>query len=172
MKQPNTPASVWSVRIVLGLAGTALIGYGLLGLPTQLGPAQLLGLLTWMAFAILLHDGVIVPLLTLTGAGLTRTGSRLGPVSAAILRGALMTGAAVSLIAGLLLKAQSEARNISALEGNYAEHLLWFWAALAAAAAVAIYAFERAGRPRPPTGARPPGRAGSGKGERRQNTRP
>ncbi|MBT2519877.1 hypothetical protein [Arthrobacter sp. ISL-28] len=147
-------------RAVLGLAGAGLIWYGLLGLPSQLGPAQLVGLLTWMAVAVLLHDGVIVPLSTLAGAALTRTGSRLRPASAGILRGTLMTGAAVSLIAGILMKAQSEARSISALEGDYAGNIFGFWAGLAFVAAASIYAVERTGRTR------------SGKGDSRQNTRP
>lgn len=132
-------------RIVLGAAGVAVIGYGLLGLPTQLGPAQLLGLLLWLAVAVLLHDGVIVPLATVAGAGLTRMGSRLRPASTAIIRGALLTGAVVTLIAGVLLKAQSVARNTSALEADYAANLLWFWAALAVVAAALVYVLERVG---------------------------
>ncbi|MCB5281647.1 MULTISPECIES: hypothetical protein [Micrococcaceae] len=132
-------------RIVLGTAGVAVIGYGLLGLPTQLGPAQLLGLLLWLAVAVLLHDGVIVPLATLAGAGLTRMGSRLRPASTAIIRGALLTGAVVTLIAGVLLKAQSVARNTSALEADYAANLLWFWATLAVVAAALVYVLERVG---------------------------
>lgn len=146
---------IW--RIVLGVAGVALLGYGLLGLPTKLGPPQLLGLLVWLAVAVLLHDGVIVPVSTVAGAGLTRLGSGLRPASAAVLRGALMTGAVVTLIAGLLLKAQSVARNTSALEGDYAANLLWFWAVLAVLAALLVYGMER---------------PGSGRGERRQKTRP
>ncbi|MCU1563079.1 MAG: hypothetical protein JWN05_1458 [Arthrobacter sp.] len=151
---------VTATRIVLGLAGIGLIGYGLLGLPTQLSPTQLVGLLTWMALAVLLHDGVIVPLSTLTGAGLTRAGSRLRPVSAAVLRGALMTGAVVSVIAGILLKAQTESRTISALEGDYAGNLVVFWAVLTIGAAVTIFTLERTGRAR------------SGTGDSRQNVRP
>ncbi|WP_426975698.1 hypothetical protein ACQCSU_12850 [Pseudarthrobacter sp. O4] len=139
-------------RYVLGVAGAGLIGYGLLGLPTKLGPPQLIGLLIWLAVAVLLHDGVMVPVSTLAGAGLTRVGSRLRPASAAVLRGALMTGAVVTLIAGVLLKAQSVARNTSALEGDYAANLLWFWAILVTLAATLIYGLER---------------GGSGRGERR-----
>jgi hypothetical protein len=146
---------IW--RIVLGVAGAALLGYGLLGLPTKLGPPQLLGLLVWLAAAVVLHDGVIVPVSTLAGAGLTRLGSGLRPASAAVLRGALMTGAVVTLIAGLLLKAQSVARNTSALEADYAAKLLWFWAVLVVLAALLVYGMER---------------PGSGCGERRQKTRP
>jgi hypothetical protein len=159
--KPATPAGAGTVvricRTVLGVAGVALAGYGLLGLPTQLGPPQLLGLLVWMAVAVLLHDGVIVPVSTVTGAGLTRVGSGLRPASGAVLRGALMTGAVVTVIAGILLKAQSVARNTSALEGDYAARLLWFWVVLSVVAAVLVYGIER---------------TGSGRGERKQKTRP
>ena len=146
---------IW--RIVLAVAGVGLLGYGILGLPTKLGPPQLLGLLVWLAVAVLLHDGVVVPASTLAGAGLTRLGSGLRPASAAVLRGALMTGAVVTLIVGVLLKAQSVARNTSALEADYAANLLWFWAILVVIAAILVYGIER---------------TGSGRGERRQKTRP
>ena len=75
----KTSLAVKAARGALGVAGVAILVYGLLGLPTQLGPAQLIGLLTWMAVAILIHDGVIVPLSTAAGAGLTRAGSKLQP---------------------------------------------------------------------------------------------
>lgn len=166
-QQPAAPrgptkatSPVKAVRTGLGVAGAGLIGYGLMGLPTQLGPSQLLGLLTWLAVAVVLHDGVIVPLSTLAGAGLTRLGSGLRPVSASVLRGALMTGAVVTLITGTLLKAQSVSRNTTVLEADYAGHLLWFWTVLALAAAAVIYACERSAR------------ATAGTGERRQKTRP
>jgi hypothetical protein len=135
----------------------ALLGYGLLGLPTKLGPPQLLGLLVWLAVAVLLHDGVIVPVSTLAGAGLTHLGAGLRPASAAVLRGGLMIGAVVTLIVGVLLKAQSVARNTSALEADYAANLLWFWAILVVLVAVLVYGIER---------------TASGRGERRQKTRP
>jgi hypothetical protein len=146
-----------SVRVGLGILGTGIAAYGLLGLPTQLGVAQLVGLLTWMAAAVLLHDGVVVPLSTLAGAGLTRLAFGLRPFSAAVLRGALMTGVVVSLMVAVLVKAQSEAMNVSVLEANYAANLAWFWAVLAIVAAVVIYGIER---------------TGSGSGDKRQNTRP
>lgn len=135
-----------TIRLGLGAAGLAILGYGLAGLPSQLGPAQLLGLLTWMAVAILLHDGVLVPLSTAAGFGLTRAGSKLQPASAAVLRGALLTGALVTLLALLLLKAQSVARKSTVLESDYATNLAWFWAVLAVVAVVAVVLLERRGR--------------------------
>ena len=140
MKASNT---VKAARTVLAAAGIALLGYGLLGLPTQLGPEQLIGLLTWMAVAVLIHDGVIVPLSTLAGAGLTRAGSKLQPPSAAVLRGTLLTGAVVTLIAAILVKAQSVARGTTVLEANYAASLVWLWAVLAIGSAATIFALER-----------------------------
>lgn len=143
MKQSLTAKAA---RGVLGVTGVAMLAYGLLGLPTQLGPAQLIGLLTWMAVAILIHDGVIVPLSTAAGAGLTRVGAKFQPSSAAVLRGALLTGALVTLLAGILLKAQSVAQSTTVLEADYAMNLAGFWAVLALASAAAIVVLERRAR--------------------------
>ncbi|AOT05833.1 hypothetical protein ASPU41_20630 (plasmid) [Arthrobacter sp. U41] len=142
----KTSLTVKAARASLGVAGVAILVYGLLGLPTQLGPSQLIGLLTWMAVAILIHDGVIVPLSTLAGAGLTRAGSKLQPPSAAVLRGALLTGALVTLLAGILLKAQSVAQAATVLEAGYAVNLLGLWVVLALASAAAIVVLERRAR--------------------------
>lgn len=142
----NTTFAVKAARGALGVAGVAMLAYGLLGLPTQLGPPQLVGLLTWMAVAILIHDGVLVPLSTLAGAGLTRAGAKLQRSSAAVLRGALLTGALVTLLAGILLKAQSVAQSATVLEADYAVNLVWFWAALALASAATIVILERRAR--------------------------
>lgn len=142
----KTSLTVKAARAALGVAGVAILVYGLLGLPTQLGPSQLIGLLTWMAVAILIHDGVIVPLSTVAGAGLTRVGSKLQPPSAAVLRGALLTGALVTLVAGILLKAQSVAQSATVLEASYAVNLLGFWVALALASVAAIIVLERRAR--------------------------
>ncbi|MFH5877433.1 hypothetical protein [Arthrobacter sp. NA-172] len=153
----KAPSSLKATRFLLGLAGVAAAGYGLAGLPTQLGPAQLIGLLVWMACAVLLHDGIVVPLSTLAGSGLRRFSFGLRPASAAVLRGALMVGAVTSLVVGILLKAQMVVHSVSAVEGDYAARLIWFWAALASATAVLIYLLERAGKV---------------SGSRKQNTRP
>ncbi|MEO5778235.1 MULTISPECIES: hypothetical protein [Arthrobacter] len=142
----KTSSVVKASRAALGVAGAGIAGYGLLGLPTQLGPAQLVGLLTWMAVAVLIHDGVMVPLATLAGASLTRVGSQLQRPSAAVLRGALLTGALVTLLAGTLLKAQSVAQSATVLEAHYAVNLAWFWGGLVLVSAAAILVLERRAR--------------------------
>ena len=142
----KTSLTVKAARGALGVAGVAILVYGLLGLPTQLGPSQLIGLLTWMAVAILIHDGVIVPLSTVAGAGLTRAGAKLQPASAAVLRGALLTCALVTLLAGILLKAQSAAQSATVLEADYAGNLVWFWVVLALTSTATIVVLERRAR--------------------------
>ena len=142
----KTSLTVKASRGALGVIGVAMLAYGLLGLPTQLGPSQLIGLLTWMAVAILIHDGVIVPLSTAAGAGLTRAGAKLQPASAAVLRGALLTGALVTLLAGILLKAQSVAQSSTVLEADYAVNLVWFWVVLALTSTATIVVLERRAR--------------------------
>ncbi len=158
--KPKFGTGVRTARIVLGLLGAGIAAYGLLGLPSQLGPAQLLGLLFWLACGVLLHDGILVPLTSLAGTGLNRFTFGLGSASAAVLRGALMAGAMMSLLTGILLRAQSVARNTSVLEMDYLTHLAWLWLALALGAAAVIYLLER--------------RAGwrIGMRSRRQKTRP
>ncbi|MDQ6754224.1 MAG: hypothetical protein M3017_12675 [Actinomycetota bacterium] len=156
MRTASTRHGLRTVRIGLGLLGTGMIGYGVLGLPTQLGIAQLVGLLTWMALAVLLHDGVLVSLTTLAGFGLRRLTFGLRNRSAAMLRAALMIGAVVTGLVAVMLKAQSVARNTSVLEDNYAASLAWFWLVLAIVTTLSIYLVESAAARR----------------TRRQNTRP
>ncbi len=75
-----------AVRLGLGALGAAGIGYGIPSLPTQLGLSELVGLAAWLAAALLLHDGILVPLATLTGHGLRRVTLGLTAPSWALIR--------------------------------------------------------------------------------------
>ncbi|WP_285726451.1 hypothetical protein [Psychromicrobium xiongbiense] len=130
-KTPRRPVAPMSVlRLAMAILGVALLGIGLLGLPTQLKPGELAGLLGWLAAALVLHDGVLVPLSHLLGGGLRRLATGLQPVSAMIIRTVLLIGATVTLVVLPLLRAQQLARDVSVLQGDYGVELLWFWAAL------------------------------------------
>ena len=144
----STPLGLKLFRWALGLLGVAGIAIGILGLPSQLGPTELLGLLTWLAVAVLLHDGVLVPLSQLVGAGLHRLNFGLGPVSAAVIRVALFIGAILTLLVLPLLKAQQVAKQESVLQGDYLIALLLFWLGLAIAAAGVVMITERRARAR------------------------
>lgn len=87
------------LRIVLGVVGGLLLAYGagrlLLGLPL----ATLVVLGTWLLAALLLHHGVLQPLVLAVGAGLRAIPDRVrGFVQAALIMVAAVTVIAVPLI--------------------------------------------------------------------------
>ncbi|GAC1368281.1 MAG: hypothetical protein NVS2B15_25310 [Pseudarthrobacter sp.] len=143
----------WRVRAVLGAAGLAAVGYALFGLLAYVPPAQLVGVAAWLAAALLVHDGVLVPLTTLAGGGLSRLTYGLRPVQQGIVRGALLVGAVVTLVAAPLIRAQQvlqpagpgSGANDTVLQGEYGQALVLFWlvllvTAVAGVAAAGLYA--------------------------------
>lgn len=133
-------------RVALGAVGIAAIGIGIFGLPTQLEGSQLIGLAGWLAAALLLHDGVLVPLSHLFGFGLRRFSYGLRPESAMVIRSALLIGSVLTLVVLPLLKAQQVAKNVSVLQDDYLLNVLLFWAGLVLAAAITVLGVERRGR--------------------------
>ncbi|MHC6231842.1 hypothetical protein ACX5I6_20110 [Arthrobacter sp. MMS24-T111] len=136
----------WWVRAVLGAAGLAAMGYALVGLLTNVPPAQLIGVASWLAAALVVHDGVLVPLTTLAGGGLSRLTYGLRPAERGIVRGALLVGAVVTLVAAPLIRAQQVLQptgpgsgvNDTVLQGDYGQALGAVWLALAVATAGAL----------------------------------
>lgn len=142
------------VRATLGALGLAALGYALFGFLANVPPAQLIGVVAWLAVALLMHDGVLVPLTTLAGGGLSRLTYGLGPVQQGIVRGALLVGALVTLVEAPLIRAQQvrepggpgSGANGTVLQGDYALALGVFWAVLVVAAAIVVAAVGLYGR--------------------------
>lgn len=142
--------TLWWVRAALGALGVTALGYALFGFLANVPLAQLIGLAAWLAAALVVHDGVLVPLTTMAGAGLSRLTYGLRPAQQGIVRGALLVGAVVTLLAAPLIRAQQvlqpagpgSGANDTVLPGEYVQALGIFWLVLAVAAAVAIAAVE------------------------------
>ncbi len=138
------------VRLGLGAVGAVGIACGLLSLPTELHLAELVGLAVWLAVALLLHDGILVPMTTLTGHWLRRLTEGLSTLSQALIRGALLLGAVLTLIVAGLLMAQQAAGNppvnATVLADNYALKLGILWLALVVLTAAAVAAVEHHAR--------------------------
>lgn len=137
-----------TLRLLLGAAGLALTGYGLSGLltdPYVTGPP---GVLAWAVGGLLLHDGLWMPLVCLTGATLARTTPvRTGLVTAA----AAVTAVALPAV----LRAGDDGGNSSVLPLPYLRNWLLTLAAVAALTllgAAAVAAGRRRGRGKPPAG--------------------
>lgn len=142
------PRTVRWVRAVLGALGVAALGYALFGFLANVPLGQLTGVVAWLAVALLVHDGVLVPLTTLAGGGLSRLTYGLHPGQQGIVRGALLVGALVTLVVAPLIRAQQvlepngpgSGANGTVLQGDYALALGVFWLVLVGAAAVVVAA--------------------------------
>lgn len=119
------------VRLLLGGVGLLLIAIGgrlLADLPDPLD------VLVWMGGALVLHDGIIAPLVLAAGLAVAAVPAR-GPV-----RGALLTAGVLVLVTLPLLLRPGAPPNPSALPLPYGRNLLLVLAAVAVAAGVTAVA--------------------------------
>jgi len=134
------------VLIALGLAGLAWGGYVLFD---SVKPARIPGIALWMGAAILLHDGVISPLVFFCGILLRRAGHRVSGTIILVVQGTLVVGSIMSLIVVPLLIAQSRGTgNPTVLPLDYGVNFAVFWAAVAVIAAAVSFALYARGRRR------------------------
>lgn len=126
-------------RIGLGAAGLALIGVGgiavLAGIPLEDYP----GIVLWLLAAILLHDGVLAPLVVAFGMLGGPLAARLPSGAVAVARGALVAVAIASLASIPPIVAQAlGARNPTIHSADYGAALLGLWVAAVLISAVAV----------------------------------
>ncbi|MCJ0874290.1 hypothetical protein [Streptomyces sp. AP-93] len=130
-----------SVRLLLGGAGLLLIAVGgrlLAELPDPLD------VLVWMGGAVVLHDGIIAPLVLAAGLAVAAVPAR------GLVRGALLTAGVLVLVTLPLLLRPGTPPNPSALPLPYGRNLLLVLAAVAVAAgAMAAVGRWRSSRPGP-----------------------
>jgi hypothetical protein len=141
-----------AARIVLVGVGAVLLGVGAGALVAGVPVRQWLGILLWMAAAVVLHDAVFAPIVLIGTRLLRRVGARVSWVQVAVVQVALVVGAALTLVAVPGIASQSiGARNPSVLVFPYALHLGLIWAAIAVltAATVLVLGLRRRSGPRP-----------------------
>ncbi|MER5759374.1 hypothetical protein [Streptomyces sp. NPDC002082] len=115
------------MRLLLGGAGLLLIAIGgrlLADLPDPLD------VLVWMGGALVLHDGIIAPLVLVAGLAVAAVPAR------GLVRGALLTAGVLVLVTLPLLLRPGTPPNPSALPLPYGRNLLLVLAAVAVAAGV------------------------------------
>ena len=107
-------------RIALGVAGTLLGLFGVFRIITQVPLGSTLLLACWLLAAVIIHDGVLVPLVLAVGAVVSRIPPRARrSVQAALLVGGIVTSIALPLIARRDTQPQAKAL----LLGDYGGHL-------------------------------------------------
>jgi hypothetical protein len=135
-----TPArSVRVARVVLIALGAVLVGVGGGALAAGVPPRQWLGILLWMAAAVVLHDAVFAPLVLVGSRILRRIGARVSWVQVAVVQVALVVGAALTLIAIPGIASQRiGSRNPSVLVFAYGPTLAVAWAVIGVLTALVV----------------------------------
>ncbi|MEU5547391.1 hypothetical protein AB0G85_34330 [Streptomyces sioyaensis] len=131
-----------AIRVLAGVAGAVLMGVGaslLRDVP------DLTGVLVWLGGAVVLHDGVIAPLVLLVGLVLARGGVR-GPV-----RGALTVAGALTMVALPVLLRPGQRANSSVLPLDYSRNWLLAMVAVTTVTALVLAARRFTRRRRPPS---------------------
>ncbi|MCQ4046189.1 hypothetical protein NON19_30135 [Streptomyces rubrisoli] len=119
-------------RLVIGALGLAAMGIGLSILLTDPYVRDPLDVVWWLAGAVLLHDGVLVPVVLVAGAALRVPRWMRGP-----LRGGLIAAGCVAAVALPAVLRPGPVANPSVLPLDYGRGLLIATGAVAAATAVA-----------------------------------
>ncbi|MGW5777502.1 hypothetical protein [Streptomyces sp. NPDC003863] len=117
------------LRYGLGMLGVALVGLGTWLVVDQPDP---LGVFVWLAGALVLHDGILAPLVL--AVGLLLVGRR----RRGLLRGALLVAGSVVLVALPLLVRPGAPPNPSALPLPYGRNLAIVLAAVTVVTGVLI----------------------------------
>lgn len=136
-----------AARIALIAVGVLLCGIGGVLLLQDVAVARYPGILTWMALAIVLHDGVLSPALIAVGLGAARSRVPLSTRARHGLQGLLAVGAVLTLMAvpGFIAVARGSANSTLAV-APYALGFGAVWAALGAAALVLVLVSRRRAR--------------------------
>lgn len=136
-----------TARGTLIAVGLGLLGVGAVLLLTEVAPSRWPGVAVWVGAAILLHDGVVAPVVVAFGLGTARVRDRLGlgTRGIAVAQGALLVGAILTAITiPALIASTLDNPNPTILVGAYGAALAVIWVVLAAVAAIALGASRTA----------------------------
>ena len=110
------------VRVALGVAGVLLGLFGVFRLLTQVSSSNLLALAEWLVGALVIHDGILAPLVVGVGWLLART---VRPRARRWVQAALIAGGFVTVIAlPLIHRENTQPVSKAILRRNYGGNLL------------------------------------------------
>lgn len=138
-------------RAVIAAAGLALIGVGGVFLVADLRLAQIVGVVAWLAAAVVLHDAVWVPTVTVVDLVLRRTARRMPRAVVTVVEAGLAVGVLLTAMVVPEIVAQARGpRNPTVVPGDYAARLAVLWCVIlvtvALASAVIVWRARRSAR--------------------------
>jgi hypothetical protein len=127
----------WQIALVA--TGLALLFIGGIVLVNDVNPKRYLGLALWFAGALVIHDGIIAPLVFGVDLAMRRVGRRVPLGVLIIVQGAIVVGAIMALIVfPEIAKKNIGTANPTLLPLDYTGNLVGFYIFLAVLTAAAI----------------------------------
>lgn len=142
-------SAVSKLRLLVGAAGVAVAVYGVVVVLNNVAWTSYPGIALWLAGAVILHDAVLVPAVSVLRLGAQRAGGRLPVAALALLKGGFVVGGVLSLIALPAIWAKHLGTlNPTVLPGAYGQALVVTWLAvvvvtLVGVAVVVVLAVDR-----------------------------
>jgi hypothetical protein len=149
--EPAPGPAVRRVRAVLGGIGLLVLLTGVWKVLHAVQPASYVWLLIWLGGAVVLHDAVLAPVLTLLRAGTSRGLPALPEPALALVKGGFLAGGLLVLVVAPEIWAQHLGPlNPTVLPGSYARRLLVALAVIAAVTLAGVVLLLRRARTRNP----------------------
>lgn len=138
---PPQSTTVARSRLLLGALGMVVAAYGGYLLVGVLPLASYLGLALWLIGAIVLHDAVLVPAVSVLRAAAHRAGRRLPVTAIRLIEAAFFLVGTVTLLAVPEIYAQHlGSNNPTVLPGSYGRALLATWLLVVVVTGLAVAA--------------------------------
>lgn len=133
--------TVVRLRVALVVLGTLVAAFGVYVLLRDAASATYLGLALWLAAAIVLHDAVLVPALSILRAAAQRAGRRVPVAAVSLAKAGFLVGGALTLLAVPEIWAKHLGTlNPTVLPGSYGRALLATWVTLVVVTGLGVVA--------------------------------
>ena len=132
----------WQTGLIV--VGALLLALGGLVLVLDVGASKFVGIAAWFAGAIILHDGILAPIVFGVSLLLRRAGKRVPFVALLIVQGAVVVGAITALlVVPQQLKSAIGTANPTILPLDYGVNLVVFASVLVAVTVLVVVAYLR-----------------------------
>lgn len=132
----------WQIGLVV--VGILFLGLGGLALLDGVNPKRYVGILVWFAGAIIIHDGIIAPIMFGVNVLMRKAGRSIPLGVLAIVQGAIVVGAIVALLVfPEAIKKSIGTTNPTVLPLDYGVNLAVFYGVLVVLTAIAVALYLR-----------------------------
>lgn len=138
---PPVSRALSRARLVFGVLGVAVAVYGVYLVVRTIPWTSYLAIAIWLAAAVVLHDAVLVPGVSVLREATVRVGRRLPAASLALIEGAFVVGGVLSLVVVPEIWAKHlGSLNPTVLPGAYGQALVVTWLVVAVVTVASVAA--------------------------------